>query len=233
MLSNPWVDLPAEPPFVLPCDADYVREFNMGLADDPVIAEDHPHYLDTSILPTPIGGRRDSPVLHLQANPLRPAKQDVVTEPALLALVRGNLGDDPSTHVNIGFVTEFAAKQPGRWWLPKYAKLIRRCGLPAVAANVTTVEFHGYNSYRFATLPVTIPSQHWGFEVVRRAMANGAVIIVGRAATPWFMAVPGLRTYCRLVRLSNPQQAAVSPGNCRRGETDFELIVSAIGAHSR
>ncbi len=65
---------------------------------------------------------------------------------------------------------------------------------------VLNVEFHGYHSVRWSALPVTLPSQWFGFSLVEQAIDRGAVIVLTRAAREWRVAVPGLASYPRLAR---------------------------------
>ena len=60
-MQNPWVTLPATPPYVFPDDAEAIGRFNKT-ADD-----SYRYHLD--ILPEPFLGRPDAPVVLLNLNP--------------------------------------------------------------------------------------------------------------------------------------------------------------------
>ena len=88
------------------------------------------------------------------------------------------------------------------------------------------VDFIGYHSRRYPDLPVTLPSQQYGFDLVSQAMARGRVIVIGRGARLWKVAVPDLADYSLAFELTNPRAAYLSrKGLGRRG---FEAVLSAL-----
>lgn len=88
------------------------------------------------------------------------------------------------------------------------------------------IEFHGYFSRRFDLLPVTLPSQEFGFSLVSRAIERDAVIVITRGARWWRVAVPLLVDYPKVVLLRSWQTAAISPGNC--SAEGWALLVRAL-----
>jgi hypothetical protein len=222
-LRNPWVNLKHQPPYVLESDRPYVEEFNRDRD------ENDPRRLDLEMLPENVTGRRDAPVIHLQANPGKSKGDErIVGTPSLADLIWGNMGDNPALHINAYLLDEFEAEPGGKWWRGRYRRLIKECGKDVVARNVTCVEFHGYHSWSFAPFPVTLPSQRYGFDVVQAAMATNVVIVAGRARRTWYIAMPGLRDYEHLVELKNPRSASITAKNLRRGEEDFQKVLVAI-----
>ena len=79
-------------------------------------------------------------------------------------------------------------------------------------------------------IPITLPSQWFGFSLVEQAIARGATVVMTRGSRQWTVAVPALMAYERVVRLKSPQEAAISPRNC--GDQGWETILDALsGEH--
>jgi hypothetical protein len=91
------------------------------------------------------------------------------------------------------------------------------------------VEFHGYHSRRWSPLPVTLPSQWFGFRLVDQAIERGAVIVVTRAVQQWLVAVPRLASYHGLVRTKSAQTASLGRGNL--GEHEYARVTEALERH--
>lgn len=107
---------------------------------------------------------------------------------------------------------------PGKWTRRTFGELERIVGgFDVLASKVQAIEFHGYHSERWFCPPITFPSQQYGFHLVRSAMDREATIVVVRPVAAWCMAVPGLRKYPNLVRISNPQQSRISSRNVKGG----------------
>jgi len=82
------------------------------------------------------------------------------------------------------------------------------------------VELFPYHSKKYKPLGKTLESQEYSFHLVRRALGRGALVIYMRAKKGWLEAVPELRGHERAFGLKNPQNVAVSPGNCPDGWFD-------------
>jgi hypothetical protein len=229
-MQNPWLDLPGAPPYVLPDDRPYVDAWN----DTRGAKEQDHRWLHTEVLPEPFVGARDAPVVMLSLNPAwldDPTKNEHLWQPSYIAAVRANLGDDPAGHVLHGLLDEFS----NTWWRRCWAAVDRE-GVPfeRIARRMLSVEFHGYFSTNWASLPVALPSQWYGFELVADAMARGAFIIVTRGGRDWDVAVPGLSRYERRLATSNPRRMTVSRRNLLATnalDTDpFDAVVHALRA---
>jgi hypothetical protein len=62
---NPWLDLPEEPPFVLPGDRPHVEAFNRHNAD----SAGRKYRLDLHLMPEPFNGNRQAKLVLLNRNP--------------------------------------------------------------------------------------------------------------------------------------------------------------------
>jgi hypothetical protein len=106
--------------------------------------------------------------------------------------------------------------------------LIAKFGTNVVSRSFLNVVYFPYASVRLGRKPPDVPSQEFGFSLVRAAAQRRAVVIVMRKGKLrwWQDKVKELTGYDRLVLLKNPQNPTISTGNCREG--DYEKIVAAI-----
>jgi hypothetical protein len=91
---------------------------------------------------------------------------------------------------------------------------------------VLSVEFHGYHSQDWAALPVTLPSQWYGFDLVRRVVRRGAVIVICGARGTGGSPVPALGHHRFAFTTITARSASVGPGNLSR--TAFQEIIAAV-----
>lgn len=220
-LKTPWLDLPKRPPYVIPQDRPYVEAFNKHA--------DNRTKLRLRLLPDPFIGRSDAPLVVLMLNPgFTPIDHWQYRIPERRRLIMSSLmrGDGQRMHY---LDDAFATTPGGRWWRRSLGSLLSvGFDYSTLSEKVLAVEFHGYHSRSFASLPITLPSQWFGFQLVSVAMERGATIVVARGWRYWDIAVPGLSDYRRRVRLSNARASAISPGNCTRRE--YALVLEALEA---
>jgi hypothetical protein len=222
-MENPWSALSDHAPYVLPDDRPYVEAWNEGWG-----AERERVRLHVEALPDPFVGPRDAPIVVLARNPgWAGTELDDLAEPKRAASLLGNLGDDEERHVHSYLTDVFAATAGGRWWRKTMRTVMEAASLRPddLARRVLAVEFHGYHSQDWATLPVTLPSQWFAFDLVSRAVERGAVVVVLRGRRDWEVAVPALRGYPRAFRTNSVQTSAISPRNLR--PEGFEAVVQA------
>jgi hypothetical protein len=221
---NPWRATPASPPYVLGVDRPYVEAWNQVIGVSRERAR-----LRLEVLPEPASGPRDAPLVLLGRNPGWSGTEPIDHRPPhRAAALRANLGDDPIGHIQPYLTDAFANTAGGQWGRRCMRAVVARSGIgyEDLARLVLTVEFHGYHSQDGAVLPVTLPSQWYGFDLITRAIERGALIVVLRGGKHWDVAVPGLRGYPRRFATNSPQSASVSPGNLPEGV--FDLVVDAI-----
>jgi hypothetical protein len=219
---NPWIDIPDSPPYVLPIDQPHVREFN---ALDRVDAN---HCLQLDALPVPTLGFHNAPLVVLGRNPAYTSESAREEEgradfrDALLANLQTGVGA-----LHPGLADAFADTHCAKWWGSTFHGVTRElsCTTGHLANKVLAVEFHGYRSASWSSLPVTLPSSWFGFGLVAQAMERDAVIVVLRGLGDWEVAVPGLREYSRLVPNSHPRRSSISANTC--GER-FQLVLEAV-----
>lgn len=62
-----------------------------------------------------------------------------------------------------------------------------------------------------------MPSQEFGFDMLREAIKRYAVVFATRGFQIWTAAVPELATYPRVFRTRSVQNVVISPRNCQQG----------------
>ncbi len=215
--TNPWLDLGPAAPFVHRADRALVEAFNRDAAPE--------HRFDLSLLPEPFIGSPDAPVVMLGLNPGWDPRDAAVHQDARFAsAVRDNLVHR-SREVPF-YLLDPALRSPGvEWWTQRLGYLIRATSLKAVASSVFCIELVAYHSRSFSQRVPSLPSQAYGFALVRAAIRRNALVLVMRSQRAWYRSVPELAGCRRLLRLNSAQNPTVSPKNCPTG---FEAIVRAI-----
>ena len=216
---NPWLHVPSEPPYLLPCDSQIISSYNAG----------HPnenYQVQNKVLPEPFIGKTTAPVVLLSLNP--GFDDGNIAEHARAGfqlLIRNNYRQEwaafPFYYLDPGF--ESRGRQ---WWEKKLKPLLNMFERNCLAKSILLMEYFPYHSRRFRHASLKLPSQEYGFSLVHSAIGRKAVVVIMRAKKQWQERIPELKAYTRSFTLKNPQNPAVSPGNCPGG--GFDLIVSAI-----
>ena len=120
------------------------------------------------------------------------------------------------------------AHTPGAmWWRSIAARLIEACGFESVAHNLLCVQSFPYHSREYKPANRTVPSQAYGFSLVKAAVERGADVVVMRSHRLWSEAVPEVNHYRRLHVVRNPRRPFLSAGNL--GES-FNVVSARIRA---
>ena len=219
-LRNPWLDLSNDRPFVLPQDLPYIRQHNRYRSDGA-------HRIQLAIPPTPFVGSTVASVVILLANPgVGVGDRREQTKPAALEQIYA--GFQKGRNAPFWPLSEsFENTNAGRWWISKTRDLADEVGgARELAKKLQAIEVHGYHSKSWAPPVSNFPSQAYGFELVRRAMDRDSFIIIGRAQSYWYCAVPELRRYPRHVRrLVSSQSAHLSRANLG---SNFRKVIKAL-----
>ncbi|MBB3800832.1 hypothetical protein FHR47_001066 [Xanthomonas arboricola] len=220
-MRNPWLALPKSAPYILPDDRPLVEAFNSRAVPE--------KRYDLSLFPEPYFGRFDAPVVFLALNPgwnpldaAMHSRPDFATQ-CELSLAH-SLAPYPFLHL------QPVCDTPGSLWWRRITKpLISDAGFDAVAKNISCLQFFPYHSRKFGSHTTSIPSQLYGIELVRGAMARGAEIVVMRSWKLWSKAVPDLVSYSHLHLVRNPRNPTVSANNLPSG---YEVVLDRIKAGS-
>ncbi len=206
-MNNPWLALPES--------AQYVTD------EDWVVMKEHHHKLKgdfglrLDLLPEPFLGNPNAPVVLLSLNPGFCEKDVLVHQnPVFIKASRANLEHKPCE--TPFFLLGKDIDAPGNaWWRQKLGKLIAATSFDVVTNGVCCIEYFPYHSKSYKPLGATLPTQQYGFHLVREALKREAVIIIMRSVKLWHSAVPDLAG--RSYQLKNPQNVTVSLNNCMEG----------------
>ncbi len=184
------------------------------------------------MLPEPFIGTFTAPVVLLNLNPgFDDRDPRDHARAGFQALLRNNYEHRPS-----GF--PFYSLNPGfenggrKWWEKKLKCLLNMCGRKQLARSILCIEYFPYHSRRFdgsrrsGHASLKLPSQEFGFGLVRSAIDRGAVVVVMRGEKLWKESIPKLKRYSWAFRLKNPRNVVLSPGNFTG--SGFDDVVSAI-----
>jgi hypothetical protein len=230
-MKNPWLALPRRPPFVLPADRAAVLAFNRTTTSS--------SRLRLGLLPTPfLGNPRTARVLVLQLNPgFEDSDTRLNHQHDFVVAARANLRHKATDYPTFTLDPRWKKSAGGRWLRQRLRELLAavdqnpECGELKVARRLMIVDFHGYHARRYQQIPVTLPSQNYSFELVRRAISHGYPIVLARGERQWRVAVPELESYNLAFTMSNPRSTYVTPaclGGGRTGKIRFNLIVDTI-----
>jgi hypothetical protein len=200
--DNPWIQLPKQPPFVLPADRPYVDAYNLGRK--PFAGS----WIHTGRLPEPRQGPIEAQVVILQQNPSysgRPPQEGLPqaeVDALHLALI-----DEHSPHQGLARTND--------WWDRTCRALHQRFPRDRLSRGILSIEYFPYASATFDHHSLRLPSQSYVFDLVRAALARGAVFVITRGAGLWYGAVPELHRERDVSVFStrNPQSPYISPGN--------------------
>lgn len=206
-MRNPWSALPEKAPYVLASDTTLIETFNAKAAER--------HKFDLSLFPEPFFGSPTAPVVVLNLNPgWSPDDAAVHAQPEFSRMSRRSLEHRllpyPFLHLQPNGTTP-----GGRWWRQRTRKLSEDVGLEAVACGLACVQYAPYHSKEYTQSSPLLPSQEYGFVLVRQAMVRGAEIVVMRSYSLWVAAVPELAKYKNTHRAANPRAPYLSPGNLK------------------
>jgi hypothetical protein len=218
-IANPWLSVLRDEPYVLPEDKAAVYRWNASLG------QGDPRLIELHVLPEPVLGLLDAPVLVLMANPgstpgdrqidrswVTPANWEALSTPG---------------GVPMYCLDDRAATFPGGiWWRDATRGLLAPGRTYAdLAAKILVVQYHGYHSARPSLPRERLPSQDFAIALVTEAMSRDAAIIIGTASQFWLSRVPGLGSYRHLVTKNSPQSKSLSPRNLGDG---YAIVSAAL-----
>ena len=172
----------------------------------------------------PFLGNPDAPLVLLNTNPgFEPQDLPPHHDPKFVELARANLVHQIEHNTFLTLHPD--VNSPGKeWWTRRLRRLVDAVGPEAVARNLLCVEWFPYNSPRFSGAVGTVPSQRYGWWLVERALARGAVVIIMRSSGRWYTSVPALRHYHDKYELRS-RNVFISPKNCPAG---FDRAVEVL-----
>lgn len=218
-VTNPWINLPKNGPFVLPEDRSIIEDFNHRAKPE--------HQIRLEVLPVPfLGSLESANVVLLNLNP-GIVEQD-------FEIFRNDKGYVEQNRRTLTFRSDpsffylgerFSYTEGYKWWSKRLRKLIEVCGHETVAAKTMCIQYFPYHSKEYKATTALAPSQHYGFSLVRRAIERGKTIVVMRSFHLWLSQVPELGS-SPCIRLNNPRSPYLTPNNMTTG--DFQRLVKAM-----
>ena len=218
-IVSPWLNTPRNAPYVLPEDSAAVHQWNASLIPgDPRLIELH-------VLPEPVLGLHDAPVLLLLANPGSTPGDRLINRTWLTSANRDALLS-PGGTPNYCLDDRASTFPGGRWWRGATRGLLAPGRSYAdLAAKILVVQYHGYHSARASLPHQNLPSQDFAVTLVTQAMEREAVVILGTASRFWLSRIPRLGRYRNLVTKNSPQSKSLSPRNLGDG---FSNVAAAL-----
>jgi hypothetical protein len=221
-MTNPWLNLNHNPPYILDIDKPYINAF----LSPPLTVSDLTR-IDTDRLPEPRQGPISARLIILQSNPSLQSPH-----PSLQGAVEAMkaLGDERSSHLPIGTEND--------WWRPRYKDLACAVsGYKNLANLICSLEYFPYASKNFGHGHLRLPSQNYTFEILRKALqrnettddeAKQTIVVVTRCFRLWVGAVPELASQLNktVFVTKNPRSASISERNL--GVEEFKKVLAAL-----
>lgn len=224
VMDNPWITVPSGPPFIADCDRELIV---LVLSADPRARSE----LHFEALPEPYAGDPErATVVLLSLNPGWADTDRIENNPVedWEAEARRNLtfsARTPFVHIDPRFRDKTGG---GQWWSRRLRRLAEAASWEQVGQRLMVLEFFGYHSKNWRSLPIPLPSQVFTFDLLRRVLRRNLLIICTRGWSEWVWNVPDLYAYKRILRLNSQRWVGLSPGNMSAG--DFDQVVAAVSA---
>ncbi len=218
-MTNPWLKLCSEPPYVLEMDASEIQNYDSRQRNDAKLMLDS--------VPEPyIGNPETATLVLLLLNPghsPRDSKShsNAQFKEALFRNLRGEPQDYPFYPLNPAFSSTPSAE----WWIPRLRELTQETGLTdaALSKKLIAIEWFPYHS-RSSGLPTkrVCSSQDYTFGLAKKLFTDRLVLRM-RSIKHWsgvdsrFQNIPALK---------NPRCGHISRRNTKAGL--FEEIIKAL-----
>ena len=216
---NPWLLLPNQPTYWREIDYKSIVNFNN-------LYNGTQYEIIGHILPEPFVGSPDAVIILLNLNPGFAGNQahlETMGNPNFVNDSLLNL----SHQINNFFLLHHHG--PGQdWWTRKFKYIIQNFGLNKTD-NFMCIEWFPYSSEKFHSnywRRNSLPSQAYSFDLVRKFMKEGRLIVMMRSENLWIETIPQLQNYQNLIILNNPQNPSISPGNM--SPPDWQKILNII-----
>lgn len=226
-MENPWLQLPADAPFVLPRDLPIVKTFNARYGHNPDTR------IQSQLLPEPFIGNPDARVYLLNLNPGYSPEDDdwhgrSVYRDAIVANLRHESAKFP-----FYFLDPALDDAPGSaWWRSRLRWWTAEFGSEMLARNLFCAELFPYHSRAYKPVPRAVssdglvPSSGYTVHLVREAIRTNRPVVAMRAFRAWCGLIPELAGYGNLFRTNSPQNVSLS----RRNLDGYDRLVGELGA---
>lgn len=238
--KNPWKELSKK---IENNDFNLLNRNSLTI-DDPIIDffnqdQTDTYKLRTTMLPAHFTGNiLESKIVLLASNPGYVEKEvknfyrnpKFITERiADLSFTKKNfISNDP----------ERIAESP--YWHQKLRRLTEEVGFEKVSKDISLLQFNPYHSLKFREIAKKyfkelnstnyLPSQNYGFELLKNCIENEKLVVVLRSKKAWFKAVPELKDYeeqGKVITIKNKRQPSLSPKNFET-ENGYNQLLTAL-----
>jgi hypothetical protein len=223
-LINPWLTLPEQKPFVLPDDAPSIQAYS----DYPIATAYH---LD--LLPLPFQGRPDAPIVILGLNPGYDVDDDTkqTTDYFIKTNFRNYRHDSTLPYPLFFLDPKIEGESSGKgqqWWHRRLKHLRALYDDKLLAQALLSVQYVPYRSTSYKHARHCLPSQAYGFELVRQAVKRKALIIALRSERLWKEAVKELNGYERFFAASNPRNPVLNEQQLGAGYAELRAELDKL-----
>ena len=221
-MKNPWHDFEISTNMIHELDRHSVDLHNLSVAAEykflPLLA------------PEPWIGDTKADLLVLLANPgatrgdVSGKKQngaDLINQLSI-----ANLKHSISDYPHFFFNPILEGTDGHTWYKKRFRHLIEATDAQNISKKVLSCELVPYHSFSWKKPRVMPPTQSYTFELVRKAIDRGAIILIGRGKADWFKHVPELSKYKRYFQPASPQCAFVSPKNYGKNYREILKTIS-------
>lgn len=228
-MENPWEKLIEEinesdnGNYVLKQEQAIVEKYNKKVNND--LFKIH-----TQIMPAPfMGDVHNAPIVILMLNPGYDPMEDEIKEDGRNFYNRykhywkneiqhiQTIPESPFFALDI----EYCKSSP--YWGNKLKFLLEHTDRVTLAKKICTIQLFPYHSknykpiyknlFKYESFDNYLPSQKYNFDLVDKAMARNAIIIIARGKTVWFKAVDGLEHYENKHSTRSAQNITISKNN--------------------
>ena len=222
-MKNPWFEFDWNSSSQIhPQDQSHVDAYNFELSKS---ATKNLNVLSLIHAPLPFFGSIEAKVVILLANPGIGPGEEIPDESFTQLRLLDSARKHQTLEEHFIYISEGMKGTEGhKWWTSKLKALTSESSIQLVHESLMAVEFHPYHSVNFSVLPITLPTQNYTFELVRRKVAEGALFVIGRHLQGWFTAVPELRNANYVMFKS--RNAALTPGNLN--DDGFKKVLAAM-----
>lgn len=217
-MQNPWVNLPKNNEYVLPCDIDFIKAHNIKHENK------NEFQYKTKLLPDPYVGIPNSPVLILMLNPgVALTDFDIHKTEKFKAIINKNLLHEIPFYYN----TETIDCPGSQYWDSRLKFLYKAVGdKKLVQENIFMAQHIPYHSYKYKHSRLKLTSQEYTFNLIRSSIASGSVVLLMRSFKLWHEAIPELSGYDKVFEASSVLSTYLSSNNIKNN--GFELVVDTI-----
>ena len=224
-MKNPWIEFlqGKQNHRFHKLDAEHAFSFNSAIGGRKSFE------LASHLEPFPYLGNPKAPVLVLLANPGKSAKENSKTfkfSKSKLKLANANLLHKGTDDLKMRLHSPNDKTLESPWFKARTSKLVEATSLDAVSKNLFFVNFHAYHSKSWYPIPFTFHTQHYSFELVRKAIARDAYILMSRNTLGWLTAIPELVDYKNVGTFKSSRSVYISEGNL--GKKVFKEVVRRI-----